>query len=73
LKFTFCPAVSTGALVTDKTHYVHKYTSPESEALLLREMATYALFFTVNGQAGQSERKKTNKLGTVPLNGPICL
>ena len=73
MKFAFCPAFSTGALVANKTHYVHKYTSPESEALLLREITTYALFLMVNGQAGHSERTKTSKLGTVPLNGPICL
>jgi hypothetical protein len=36
LKFTVCPTVCTGAFVTDKTHYVHEYTSPESDGLLLR-------------------------------------
>jgi hypothetical protein len=51
LKFALCPAVCTGAFVTDETHYVHKYTSPESDALLLQYVATYALFLTVNGQA----------------------
>ena len=73
MKFTFSPVVCAGAFVTDKTHYAHKYTSPESDALLLREMATYALFLTVNGQAGHSERTKTNQLGILPLNGPIGL